>query len=109
MFSHALSSKILVDVTLGEYGSQCNLHYGNDLLVLTTCSLKDVRIVKLIIFLFKGTTELETNFEKTCLFSRRLGELPEEVAAETLNCEMGLLPVTYLGVLTSGRWPRQPD
>lgn len=54
MFAHALRSKILVGVPLGEFGSRCNLHYADDLLVLTTGGIEDLRIVKLILFVFEG-------------------------------------------------------
>lgn len=36
MFIHALTSKILVEVPLGNFLSRCNLHYTDDLLVITT-------------------------------------------------------------------------
>lgn len=64
MFAHALRSKVLVGVPLGELGSRCNLHYVDDLLVLTTGGLEDLRIVKLILYVFMGMTRLATNFSK---------------------------------------------
>lgn len=36
MFSHALCSRVLIGVPLGNQGPMCNLHYVDDLLVLTT-------------------------------------------------------------------------
>lgn len=36
MFIHAQTSKILVGVPLGNFPSRCNLHYADDLLVITT-------------------------------------------------------------------------
>lgn len=65
--------------------------------------------MKLILYLFEGIIGSETNFIKNCLFSTRMSELPEATAAKTLNCGVGLLPVTYLGVLISGRRPRRQD
>lgn len=56
--------------------------------------LEDLRIVKLILYIFEGMTGLETNFAKTCLYSSRMGKLPQEGAAKTLNYEVGFLPVT---------------
>lgn len=76
---------------------------------MTIGVLEDLRIMKLILFLFEGMTGLKTNFTKTCLYSSRLGELPEVEAAETLSCEAGRLPVTYLGIPIFGRRPRQQD
>lgn len=48
MFTHALRSKILIGVPLGEFGSRYNLHYANDLLLLTTGGLEDLKIVKIL-------------------------------------------------------------
>lgn len=45
MFAHALNSKILIRVPLGEFGSKFNLHYADDLLVLTSGGLEDLRII----------------------------------------------------------------
>lgn len=54
-------------------------------------------------------TGFETNFAKTCIYSSNMGVLPDAGAADTLNCEFGLLPATYLGISISGRWPRRQD
>lgn len=58
MFKHALDSRILVGVPLGPFKNRCNLHYADDLLVLTTGGLEDLRIVKLILYLFEGMSGL---------------------------------------------------
>lgn len=107
VFSHALNYKILIRVSLGEIGSKCNLHYADDLLVLTMGGLEDLRIIKLILYLFEHMTRLETNFTKTCLYSSRLGELPKIAAADSLNWGIGVLPIIYLGILIFGSRPRR--
>lgn len=84
MFSHALNSKILIGVPLGESGSCCNLHYADDLLIISTGRLEDLSIIKLILYLFEGMTGLATNFAKICFYSSSLGELPRKAAADTL-------------------------
>lgn len=108
MFTHALRSKILVGVPLGEFGSRYNLHYAEDLLILTMGGLEDLIIVKLMLYLFESIG-LATNFTKSCLYSSRIGELPQAGAAESLNCEVSFLPVIYLGVPIVGRRPRRQD
>ncbi|XP_039143982.1 uncharacterized protein LOC120281134 [Dioscorea cayenensis subsp. rotundata] len=101
--------KVLVGVPLGDFGNRCDLHYADDLLVLTTGGLEDLQIVKIILLMFEGLTGLATNFLKTCLYTSDLGKLPEREAAGTLSCERGMLPVTYLGIPISGRRPRKQD
>lgn len=86
MFTHALNLKVLVGVLLGNYRSRCNLHFAEDLFVLTTRGLKDLRIVKLLLLTFERITGLETNFSKTYLYSSNWGDLSVKKAVETLSC-----------------------
>lgn len=94
---------------LGKYGSICNLHCADDLLVLTVGVAEDLQVIKLILLLFEGLSGLKANFAKTCLYSTNLNHFPDIRAAKTVNCEVGLLPVTYLGIPVSGRRPRKLD
>lgn len=71
IFTHALKSKVLVGILLGNFESRCNLHYADDLLILTTGGLENLRIIKLLLLIFEGMIGLETNFSKTCLFSSK--------------------------------------
>lgn len=87
----------------------CNLHYANDLLIMTTGGMENLRIIKLLLYLFEGMSGLETNIAKTCLFSSRLNQLPSTAESLTLSCAVGYLPVTYLGVPISGRRSRKLD
>lgn len=89
MFTHALNSKVLVGVSLGNYRNWCNLHFVDELLVLTMGGLEDLRIIKLLLFIFEAMTGLETNFSKTCLYSSKWGDQPAKKAAETLSCQVG--------------------
>lgn len=109
MFRNALDSKVLVGVPLGLFRNRCNLHFADDLLVLTSGGLEDLKIVKLLLYMFECLSGLQVNFSKTCLFSVRTGVLQETTDAETLNCATGILTVTYLGIrLYEGR-PRKQD
>ncbi|XP_039120313.1 uncharacterized protein LOC120256691 [Dioscorea cayenensis subsp. rotundata] len=109
LFENALSSHILVGIPVGDFGSICNLHYADDLLILTTGGPEDLRIIKLILLMFEGLSGLETNFAKTCLFSTNMNQLPDRWAASTFSCAVGRLPVHYLGIPISGRRPRKQD
>lgn len=64
MFTYALNSKVLIEVPLGEFRSKCNLHYTDDLLILTLGGLEDLRIIKLILYLFEGISRLEQTSPK---------------------------------------------
>lgn len=43
MFTHALNAEILLGVPLEEFGSKCNLHYADNLLILTSGGLENPR------------------------------------------------------------------
>lgn len=109
MFSNEMRAQILISVPLGKFCSRCNMHYVEDLLVLTMGGLEDLGIVKLILYVFEGMSGLATNFSKICLYTSSLGVLPNPTAAETLSCERGLLLVTYLGIPIAERRPRRQD
>lgn len=109
MFTHALKSRVLVGIPFGNLESQYNLHYVNDLLILTMGGLDDLRIVKMLLMIFEGMIGLETNFSKTCFFSSKWGNLPAKEAAENLRCQVGMLPITYLGISILGCRPQRQD
>lgn len=105
IFTHAMQPKILVRVSIGEFGSKSNLHYADDLLILTTGGLEDLRIIKLMSYVFEGMSGMETNFVKTCMYSCTGDMLLSEEAAASLNFIVDLLLVTYLDIPISGRRP----
>lgn len=47
----------------------CNLQYVDDLLIIPIGGVEDLRIFKLILYLFEGLSGLTTNFTKMCLYS----------------------------------------
>ena len=49
--------------------------YVDDLIILTTRGIEDLRIIKLVLYLFEGTSSLGINFQKTCMYSSRFGHM----------------------------------
>lgn len=94
---------------MGSLVATCNLHYADDFLILIMGDREDLRLVKLILYVVEEMTGLEANFSKMCMYSSNVGSLPSEAATATLNCAMGLLLVTYLGIPISGRRPPRQD
>lgn len=68
-----------------------------------------IMVSKTCLYLFEGMTGLQANYAKTCLYSTRVGYLPDVSASSTLSCASGLLPVTYLGLPILGHRPRKQD
>lgn len=97
MFSHALNYNILFGVPVGDFASMCNVHYTSDLLVLTIGGMEDLRVIKLILYLFEGVSRLTINFSKTCHYSTRVDQLLDADCALTLYCSTGLPPLKLFG------------
>lgn len=109
MFNHALSSGVLYGVPLGQHRKMCHLKYADDLIILSAGGGDDLRIAKLILFLFEGISDLSINLHKTCLYTTMPGQSQDPSLAQTLNCISGLLPLTYLGIPISGSRPCRQD
>ncbi|XP_039144849.1 uncharacterized protein LOC120282161 [Dioscorea cayenensis subsp. rotundata] len=110
MFNHALNTGILHGIPLGGSGvKMCHLQYADDLLVMSTGGAEDLRIIKLILYVFEGLSGLAINSEKTCLYTSQKNLEPQAFLARTLHCSVGVLPLTYLGIPISGGKPRKQD
>lgn len=84
-FTHVLSSKVLYEVSLGNLGQVCHLQYDDDLLILTACGEEDLRVIKLIFYLFEDMSGLAINFHKICHNSTKFNQLPSQEDLQTLN------------------------
>lgn len=109
MFTHALSSKVLVGVPLDQDENICHLQYADDLIIFSTGGQEDLQIIKLILYLFKGSSGLSTNYSKSFLYSTNYGFQPNFSSSMILNWFRYCLHVTYLGVPFSARRPRRQD
>ncbi|XP_039138867.1 uncharacterized protein LOC120276209 [Dioscorea cayenensis subsp. rotundata] len=65
MFFHALRSKVLFGVPLNQFDSICHLQYADDLLIFSAGGQDDLRIIKLILYVFEGSSGLSINFSKS--------------------------------------------
>lgn len=52
MFGNALKSRILYGIPLGHAKKICHLQFANDLLILTSGGRENLRIMKLLLYLF---------------------------------------------------------
>lgn len=102
MFTHALTFGILYGNPLGEWRKMCHLQYAEDLLIMTARGNEGLRIIKLILCHSEGMSRLVINPQKTCLFSTRVRQLPDESSATTLGFSLRTLPLEYLEILISG-------
>lgn len=109
MCSHALSLGILTGVPLGDHGTMCHLQYADDLQLLSTGGIEDLRIFKLILLLFKRISGLAINFQNSFLYTTAPGSFPAVSDALTLNFSQTQLSILYMGVSLLSRRPRKQD
>lgn len=64
MFTNALATGILYGVPLGNQGKMCHLQYADDMLLITTRGVEDLRIFKLFLYLFEGISRCQSTFIK---------------------------------------------
>lgn len=64
--------------------------------------MEDLRIIKLVLYLLKGDSFLEINFQKNCLYSPRFVHLGL-LLYKDLNCLPSCLALTYFDIPIYGR------
>lgn len=93
MFTYMLASQVLYGVPLKRWGSICHFQYTDDLIILTVGlreDVKDLEIIKLILYMLKGISSLAMNFQKTCLYLDMSNYIPKSLLVITLNYSIGL-------------------
>lgn len=110
IFTNALNSRILHGMPIGDLGEKmCHLQFADDLLVMKIGGGEDLRIIKLILYLFEGLSGLKVNSRKTCLYASQKNLEPLTYLARTLHCGTGTLPLVYLGIPILGCRRRRKD
>lgn len=109
MFSHALTSRVLFGVPLGDFKTVCHLQYADDLIILSAGGWEDLKLIKLLFFHFEGISGLFINLHKTCLIPTNSNSPPNEDDLSTLRCTSSTLPINYLGIPLARRRPRKQE
>ena len=99
MFTCALNPGVLYKVSLGPLGKMHHLQCTDDRIILIIRGIEDLKVIKLIIYLFKGVSGVPVNLRKSYLFTSKFGHIPRINLVSTPNCSKDQLPITYLGVL----------
>lgn len=109
MFNHGLRTKVLAGIQLDQTDNIFHLQYADDLIIFSTCGQEDLYIIKLILYLFEGSSGLSINFLKSCLYFTDYGFQLNVTSVMTLNCTKSCLPIIYLGIPLSRGWLRRQD
>lgn len=101
MLNYALNSGVLQGVMLGNMGvKMCHLQYADDLLILTNGGREDLRIIKLILYLFVGISGLKVNSDKTYLYASQRNLTPHLMLTRMIHYNTGSSRSTTLASLS---------
>jgi hypothetical protein len=79
-------------------GGVTHLQYADDTLILIRNDPVDLMILKFLLLCFESMSGLKINFSKSEAFAIEADEETQRHAAFMLNCKLGKLPMTYLGL-----------
>lgn len=77
------------------------LHYADDTILCLEENLGNVRNIKLLLYLYELMSGLRINFQKSEIVLIGGDDMDLLPHAELLNCQIGHLPMKYLGVSVS--------
>nr|ABN05720.1 RNA-directed DNA polymerase (Reverse transcriptase) [Medicago truncatula] len=83
-----------------------HLQFADDTLLLGEKSWANVRALRTVLILFEAVSGLKINFHKSLLVGVNVADSWLTEAASLLNCKVGSLPFTYLGLPIGGN-PRR--
>jgi hypothetical protein len=77
------------------------LQYADGIIMCLENDMEKARNVKLLLYIFEQMPGLKINFEKSELIMVGGDNGLDNEYAEVFNCQMGLFPIKYFGVLVS--------
>ena len=79
-----------------------HLQFVDDTLLLGVKSWANVRVLRVVLLLFKAMSGLKVNFNKSMMVGVNISESWLVEAAAILNCKVGKVPFVYLGLSIRG-------
>src|SRR3954471_11448750 len=70
----------------------------DDTLIIGGKEWGNIRSIKANLMIFELMSGLKVNFQKSCIFGVNICPIWLREAAKILNCKVGNLPFTYLGI-----------
>lgn len=84
-------------------GGLTQLQYADDTILFMDFDDRTIRNVKFILYCFEWLSGLKINFHKSEVFTVGLDEGETDRVAKMLNCNIGSLPLIYLGIPVSDK------
>lgn len=79
-------------------GGLTHLQYADDTILFMTNSDNNIAVVKFLLFCFEEMSGLKINYPKSEVIVVGANKEEYERVANLLNCKIGELPITYLGI-----------
>ena len=83
-----------------------HLQYTDDTIILTGCEDKYIKVMKFLLYCFEWMSGLKINYHKSEVIVFGVEEEEQQRIANMLNCKIGKLPMTYLGIPISEKTAR---
>jgi hypothetical protein len=83
------------------------VQYADDTLLILEASPKQLFFLKAILNSFASSTGLKVNYNKSNMYSINVPSEKMEILSRTLNCQIGEMPFTYLGLPLGLAKPRK--
>jgi hypothetical protein len=84
-------------------GGVTHLQYADDTLLLFEPDMHNIATVKAILLSFELMSCLKINFHKCEVVTMGMDTAEGQAVADLLNCKLGKLPFTYLGLPIAAR------
>ena len=79
-------------------GGLTHLQYANDTILFAKATKENVLALKFLLFCFEEMSGMKINYQKSEVYVLGVPKEEEELYADMLNCKVGSLPFTYLGL-----------
>lgn len=104
LLKKAISEGLIQAATVGRQSLPIShIQYADDTIFITDGSRQNVESIKWLLKNFELVSGLEVNFDKSCIYGVNLDQDNMEATANVLNCRVGALPLSYLGLKVGGR------
>lgn len=74
------------------------LQYADDTVLMIDCEGKYILNIKFLLYCFEWMSGLKINYNKSEVFVLRVEKEEASRVSNMLNCKLGQLPVSYLGI-----------
>lgn len=79
-------------------GGLSHLQYADDTILVIKEEDENVRVLKFLLFFFEEMSGMKINYQKSEVYVLGVGKEEELRIANMLNCKVGDMPFTYLGL-----------